>query len=35
VTSGMDVVGRIGKLGDEQEQPTATVVIESLKVAAR
>lgn len=35
VTSGMDVVDRIGKLGDDQEQPTATVVIESLVVGPR
>ena len=35
VTSGMDVVERIGKLGDDQEQPTATVLIESLTVGPR
>jgi cyclophilin family peptidyl-prolyl cis-trans isomerase len=33
VTSGMDVVARIGKLGDQSEQPTTTVEIESLRVA--
>ena len=34
VTKGMDVVERIGKLGDQAEQPTATVVIESLRVSS-
>lgn len=34
VTSGMDVVERIGKLGDQQEQPTSTVEIESLRVSS-
>jgi cyclophilin family peptidyl-prolyl cis-trans isomerase len=33
VTQGMDVVARIGKLGDQSEQPTTTVEIESLRVA--
>lgn len=33
VTNGIDVVDRIGKLGDQSEQPTATVEIESLRVA--
>jgi cyclophilin family peptidyl-prolyl cis-trans isomerase len=33
VTQGMDVVQRIGKLGDQSEQPTTTVEIESLRVA--
>jgi peptidyl-prolyl cis-trans isomerase B (cyclophilin B) len=32
VTKGLDVVERIGKLGDQSEQPTATVEIESLRV---
>jgi peptidyl-prolyl cis-trans isomerase B (cyclophilin B) len=34
VTSGLDVVERIGKLGDQSEQPTATVEIESLRVSS-
>lgn len=34
VTSGLDVVKRIGKLGDQSEQPTATVEIESLRVTS-
>jgi cyclophilin family peptidyl-prolyl cis-trans isomerase len=34
VVKGLDVVERIGKLGDEQEQPTATVLIQSLRVSA-
>jgi peptidyl-prolyl cis-trans isomerase B (cyclophilin B) len=32
VTKGLDVVERIGKLGDQSEQPTTTVEIESLRV---
>ena len=32
VTSGMDVVDRIGKLGDSSEQPTTTVEVLSLRV---
>jgi cyclophilin family peptidyl-prolyl cis-trans isomerase len=32
VTKGMDVVTRIGKLGDQAEQPTTTVEILSLRV---
>ena len=32
VTSGLDVVDRIGKLGDAQEQPTQPVVIKSVTV---
>lgn len=35
VASGADVVARIGKLGDQSEQPTFTVVIESFSVSAR
>src|SRR5947209_2123007 len=35
ITSGLDVVKRIGKLGDQSEQPTATVEIESLRVSSR
>jgi cyclophilin family peptidyl-prolyl cis-trans isomerase len=34
VTSGLGVVERIGKLGDQSEQPTATVEIESLRVTS-
>jgi peptidyl-prolyl cis-trans isomerase B (cyclophilin B) len=34
VTKGMDVVTRIGKLGDQSEQPTSTVEIESLRVSS-
>jgi peptidyl-prolyl cis-trans isomerase B (cyclophilin B) len=34
VTNGLDVVERIGKLGDQSEQPTTTVEIESLRVSA-
>ena len=34
VTSGLDVVKRIGKLGDQSEQPTTTVEIESLRVSS-
>ncbi len=32
VTSGLDVVERIGVLGDESQQPTRTVAIETVKV---
>jgi peptidyl-prolyl cis-trans isomerase B (cyclophilin B) len=32
VTKGLNVVERIGKLGDQSEQPTATVEILSLRV---
>jgi peptidyl-prolyl cis-trans isomerase B (cyclophilin B) len=32
VSSGLDVVDRIGKLGDAQEQPTRPVVISKVKV---
>ena len=32
VTAGLDVVDRIGKLGDEAEQPTEPVVVESVTV---
>jgi cyclophilin family peptidyl-prolyl cis-trans isomerase len=32
VTKGLDVVERIGKLGDQSEQPTTTVEILSLRV---
>jgi len=35
VVKGLDVVERIGKLGDDQEQPTATVVVRKLRVASR
>jgi peptidyl-prolyl cis-trans isomerase B (cyclophilin B) len=34
VTSGLDVVKRIGKLGDQSQQPTATVEIQSLRVSS-
>jgi peptidyl-prolyl cis-trans isomerase B (cyclophilin B) len=34
VSSGLDVVERIGKLGDQSEQPTTTVEIESLRVSS-
>ena len=34
VTQGLDVVKRIGKLGDQSEQPTFTVEIQSLRVAS-
>jgi hypothetical protein len=34
ITSGLDVVKRIGKLGDQSQQPTATVEIESLRVSS-
>jgi peptidyl-prolyl cis-trans isomerase B (cyclophilin B) len=33
VTDGLDVVERIGKLGDQSEQPTTTVEIESFRVS--
>ena len=32
ITSGRDVVARIGRLGDSSEQPTSTVEIESFRV---
>jgi peptidyl-prolyl cis-trans isomerase B (cyclophilin B) len=32
VVNGLDVVTRIGKLGDQSQQPTATVEIQSLRV---
>src|SRR3954452_10993880 len=35
VTKGRDVVERIGKLGDQSEQPTTTVEIQSFRVAPR
>ena len=34
VTSGFDVVKRIGKLGDQSEQPTTTVEIQSFRVGS-
>jgi peptidyl-prolyl cis-trans isomerase B (cyclophilin B) len=34
IANGLDVVERIGKLGDQSEQPTATVEILSLRVKA-
>jgi cyclophilin family peptidyl-prolyl cis-trans isomerase len=34
VTNGLDVVERIGKLGDQSEQPTTTVEIESFRVSS-
>jgi peptidyl-prolyl cis-trans isomerase B (cyclophilin B) len=34
VTRGIDVVERIGKLGDQSEQPTAVVEIESFRVTS-
>ena len=34
VVSGLDVVKRIGALGDQSEQPTAVIVIKSTKVGA-
>jgi cyclophilin family peptidyl-prolyl cis-trans isomerase len=34
VTKGTDVVDRIGKLGDQSEQPTFPVVIESFRVSS-
>jgi peptidyl-prolyl cis-trans isomerase B (cyclophilin B) len=33
VTRGIDVVENIGKLGDQSEQPTTTVLIKSLRVS--
>jgi hypothetical protein len=33
ITKGLDVVKRIGKLGDQSEQPTTTVEIQSLRVS--
>jgi peptidyl-prolyl cis-trans isomerase B (cyclophilin B) len=33
VTNGLDVVDRIGKLGNDMEQPTRAVVISKVKVA--
>jgi peptidyl-prolyl cis-trans isomerase B (cyclophilin B) len=35
VTSGLDVVKRIGELGDASEQPTQPVVIRTVTVASR
>ena len=35
VTRGLDVVKRIGKLGDQSEQPTTTVEIQSLRVTSQ
>ena len=35
VTRGLDVVRRIGTLGDQSEQPTFDVVIQSLRVTSR
>jgi peptidyl-prolyl cis-trans isomerase B (cyclophilin B) len=35
VVKGLDVVERIGKLGDQSEQPTATVEILSFRVTTR
>ena len=32
VVEGEDVVDKIGRLGDASEQPTQTVVIESVRV---
>ncbi|MEA2484104.1 MAG: hypothetical protein QOC55_2051 [Thermoleophilaceae bacterium] len=34
VTKGLDVVERIGKLGDQSEQPTAVVEIQSFRVTS-
>jgi cyclophilin family peptidyl-prolyl cis-trans isomerase len=34
VSKGLDVVERIGKLGDQSEQPTATIEIESFRVSS-
>jgi peptidyl-prolyl cis-trans isomerase B (cyclophilin B) len=34
ITNGADVVDRIGKLGDQSEQPTQTVEIQSLSVSS-
>lgn len=33
ISSGLDVVERIGKLGDQSEQPTATIVIKKFTVS--
>ena len=33
VTKGLDVVDRIGKLGDAGEQPTKIVVVEKVEVS--
>jgi peptidyl-prolyl cis-trans isomerase B (cyclophilin B) len=35
VTKGLDVVSRIGKLGDQSQQPTATVEIQNFRVTTR
>jgi cyclophilin family peptidyl-prolyl cis-trans isomerase len=35
ITQGMDVVERIGKLGDQSEQPTSTVEIQSFTVSSQ
>ncbi len=35
VTAGLDVVQRIGRLGDSAEQPTATVLVQDLTVAKK
>jgi peptidyl-prolyl cis-trans isomerase B (cyclophilin B) len=35
ISKGLDVVERIGKLGDQSEQPTTTVEIESFRVSSR
>jgi cyclophilin family peptidyl-prolyl cis-trans isomerase len=35
ITKGLDVVERIGKLGDQSERPTTTVEIESFRVSSR
>jgi peptidyl-prolyl cis-trans isomerase B (cyclophilin B) len=34
VTQGLDVVDRIGKLGDQSERPTTTVEVESVRVSS-
>jgi peptidyl-prolyl cis-trans isomerase B (cyclophilin B) len=34
VSSGMDVVERIGKLGDQSERPSKTVLIRSIRVTS-
>jgi cyclophilin family peptidyl-prolyl cis-trans isomerase len=34
ISKGLDVVKRIGELGDQAEQPTFTVVIQSLRVTS-
>ena len=34
ITKGLDVVERIGKLGDQSEQPTAVVEIEAFRVTS-